>query len=332
MVLLDTLLPLAEQLDRAAIELRLDHPLHNRLALILVDNAVELMVRHSLMVHASFGGDYPGGLNTAQQRRQARSQKFADRLAMLVHVGELTTLEARFVLAAHEHRNAAYHEGFDGGPFLRPLGFAYYRFACDYLTRFQMAFSSWVSSFAFSETSRRYYDACRHDDAAAMSTLDRAKLAAALQAELPQLDGQPITEILADTLEADRQAIVKSFRFLIENVSPKLSTPQLLAKIQFSAARDAALEKRGLERTYFDTPRRAEAVQFVKSSWKKYQPRYRAIPHGAWAMGIARIRASESLHEAVVRFEDLRSKMAFLRDAICDGAFALEMEIQSRYD
>lgn len=329
---LDTLLPLAEQLDRAAIELRLDHPLHNRLALILVDNVVELMVRRSLMAHTSFGGDCPGSLNTGQQRRLARSQKFGDRLAMLVHVGELTRLEADFVLAAHEHRNVAYHEGFGGGPFLRPLCFAYYRFACGYLTRFHMAFQSWVSNFAFTETSRRYYDTCRNDDDRVMRTLDRTKLSTALKAQLPSPTGQPLAEILADTIEADRQAIVKSFRFLIENTSPQKSTPYLLAKIQFDYARDAALEKRGLERSHFDTPRRDEAVQFVKTTWKKYEPRYRAIPYGAWVKGIARIRLSGNEYEAVVRFEELRTKMAFLRDAVCDAAFDLEMEIQSRYD
>jgi hypothetical protein len=328
---LDKLLPLTEQLDRAAMELHLDHPLHNRLALILVDNAVELMVRYSLMVHTSFGGEYPDSLNTADQRRQARSQKFGDRLSMLVHVKELTRLEADFVLAAHEHRNAAYHEGFGGTAFLRPLCFTYYRFACRYLTRFSMAFHSWVSNFPFTETSQRYYNTCRDDDAM-LRTLDRAKLAGALNAQLPVLLGPSLQDVLAADAEADRQAIVKSFRFLIENSRPGLPTASLLKKIQFEHARDIALEKKGLEGTHFDTIRRTEAVQFVKTTWKKYMPRYRAIPHGAWSQGIARIRLISDEQAAVVQFQRLRESMAFLRDAICNAAFDLEMELQSLDD
>lgn len=328
---MDKLLPLTEQLDRAAVELRLDHPLHNRLALILVDNAVELMARYSLMVHTSFGGDYPDSLNTADQRRQARSQNLGDRLAMLVHVRELTRLEADFVLAAHEHRNAAYHEGFGGGAFLRPLCFTYYRFACRYLTCFSMAFHSWVSNFPFTETSRRYYDLCC-DDGAPLRTLDRAKLADALNAQLPVLLSPSLQDVLADEAEADRQAIVKSFRFLIENSRPPLPTASLLKKLQFAHARDMALEKKGLEGAHFDTPRRTEAVQFVKTTWKKYMPRYRAIPHGAWSQGIAHIRLISDEQAAVVQFQRLRESMAFLQDAICNAAFDLEMELQSLDD
>ena len=38
------ILTVVEQLDRAARELETDHPINNRLALILVDNATELIL------------------------------------------------------------------------------------------------------------------------------------------------------------------------------------------------------------------------------------------------------------------------------------------------
>ena len=93
-----------------------------------------------------------------------------------------------------------------------------------------------------------------------------------------------------------------------------------------------ALEKKGLEGAHFDTPRRTEAVQFVKTTWKKYMPRYRAIPHGAWSQGIAHIRLISDEQAAVVQFQRLRESMAFLQDAICNAAFDLEMELQSLDD
>ena len=39
---------IVEQLDRAAAELTTDHPINNRLALILIDNATELILHRQL--------------------------------------------------------------------------------------------------------------------------------------------------------------------------------------------------------------------------------------------------------------------------------------------
>ena len=176
---METLLPIAEQLDRAAVELCLDHPIHNRLAIILIDNVVELMVREALYVHADLGGDFRGV--TARHRKLARSQSLRDRLSVLAFANELTPLETEFVLAVHDHRNSAYHEGHAEEPYLRQLAFLYYEFACRYFARFAKAFYSWPSQFRFTEIGRRYYDASRNTNHV-MHKIDRTKLAELLQA------------------------------------------------------------------------------------------------------------------------------------------------------
>ena len=45
------LLTVVEQLDRASTELLTDHPINNRLALILIDNATELMLHGQCTSH-----------------------------------------------------------------------------------------------------------------------------------------------------------------------------------------------------------------------------------------------------------------------------------------
>ena len=47
-----------EQLDRAAGELRTDHPINNRLALILVDNATELVIERRCSDHVREDKEY----------------------------------------------------------------------------------------------------------------------------------------------------------------------------------------------------------------------------------------------------------------------------------
>ena len=46
---------IVEQLDRAAMELATDHPINNRLALILIDNASEVILHRQSMDRLELG-------------------------------------------------------------------------------------------------------------------------------------------------------------------------------------------------------------------------------------------------------------------------------------
>lgn len=321
---MEKLLPIAEQLDRAAVELRLDHPIHNRLAIILIDNAVELMAKEALFVHTAIGGDYCG--ITSKHRKMARSRNLHQQLAVLTFVGELTPLETEFVLAVHDHRNSAYHEGYAGEPYLRQLAFLYYDFACRYLTRFSKAFFSWSSQFRYTDVSRRYHDASREEDGL-MGKIDRTKLAKLLLNQLPEPSAIPLQQALADDLHRDREGVAQSLRFLRESTWPQKPTAFLLAKAQFESARDFALEKHGLENTPFGTARRIEAVQYVKKNDANFMPKYKAVPHGSWAQSIARIRSTDDPMLAVALFQRTRKSMAFLRDTLGHAVMKLEGEL-----
>ena len=52
---------IVEQLHRAALELAIDHPINNRIALILIDNAAELVVHHRLARRRFKRGSRPKG-------------------------------------------------------------------------------------------------------------------------------------------------------------------------------------------------------------------------------------------------------------------------------
>jgi len=321
---MEKLLPMAEQLDRAAVELRLDHPIHNRLAIILIDNAVELMAKEALFVHTAIGGDYCG--ITAKHRKMARSRNLHQQLAVLTFIGEMTPLEAEFVLAAHDHRNSAYHEGYAGEPYLRQLAFHYYEFACRYVARFSKAFYSWSSNFQYTEIGRRYHEATRDSDRL-LGKIDRAKLAAMLLSQLPAPSAISLQHALAEDLERDREGVARSLRFLRDNSWPRKPTAFLLAKAQFESARDFALEKQGLENTPYGTPRRIEAVQYANKNYANFTPRYKAVPHGSWAQSIQRIRTTDDPILATALFQRTRKNMAFLRDTLGHAAMRLEGEL-----
>lgn len=317
------LLPIAEQLDRVAVELRHDHPVHNRLALVLIDNTVEIMIRRALWVHVGIGGDFTG--ITARHRIKARSQKIADRVSVLAEV-QLTQVEADFVIAAHEHRNEAYHEWHVGERFIRPLCFHYYDFACAYLARFSMAFLSWYGDYHYSEVAKKYEKVAKGDKGG-FRDVDREALADALRGELPSDPLGKFQDALADDLEDDRQRVARSYRFLIDN-SPKNETAAfLLARAQFEYSRDEVLAKKGLDLTSFGTERRSEAVKLAKARRKEFMPKYRAIPHGSWSQSIQRVPQTDDPMLAFVRFQRARKSMSFLLNAVCDSAMRLEADL-----
>ena len=68
------IMPIVEQLDRAVRELETDHPINNRLALILIDNTAELIIHRRCSMYVRMAKTY-GDVNkkhfSAKHRRMA---------------------------------------------------------------------------------------------------------------------------------------------------------------------------------------------------------------------------------------------------------------------
>lgn len=230
------------------------------------------------------------------------------------------------MIAAHRHRNEAYHEWHVGDRFIRPLCFLYFDFACSYLERFQVGFLSWYGNYQYSDVARKYERAARAEDGP-LGGLDRIALANALRKELPKVSEIGFQDALADDLQEDRHQLARSYRFLIDNSPPTEKAEYLLAKAQFDFMRDRALAKNGLDDTNFGSPRRGEAAQYVKTRFRDFMPRYRAIPHGSWSQSISRVRETSDPMAAFSRFQKVRDSMSFLLNAITESAMRLEADL-----
>ena len=99
-------LTIVEQLDREAGELRVDHPINNRMALILIDNAMELILHRRCSDHADMDQLYPVlGKLGPKKRAMARGKELKSKLKVLENIGEISHQERKFIGAAHECRN-----------------------------------------------------------------------------------------------------------------------------------------------------------------------------------------------------------------------------------
>ena len=117
-------IPVAEQLDRARRELAIDTPLNGRIALILVDNALELMCHQK--ASAVLERDRAHRALTPEQRADARGQVFGRKIAVLKDLGHIPADYVRAITIFHRYRNQLYHVGLRNDPVVGLLAGRYF--------------------------------------------------------------------------------------------------------------------------------------------------------------------------------------------------------------
>lgn len=129
---------LVEQLDLAAEFLCARSPIRGRLALILTDNAVELLLLDRCLDElddssrrlSSEPPDPP-----TKRVKGAVGGQFHDMVSCLAAAGALHEDEQTFLLQTHELRNEAYHRGELYEDTIHPIAWTHHQLACDLLPR-----------------------------------------------------------------------------------------------------------------------------------------------------------------------------------------------------
>lgn len=122
-----SIVPIAEQLDRALAELAIYHPLNGRIALILVDNGLELMC-HQKCADLLFQDRHGNSRRLSpQQRNDARGRAFDRKIHFLKELGHIPDDQVRAMAILHEYRNQLYHVGLRDDPIIGQLARLYFR-------------------------------------------------------------------------------------------------------------------------------------------------------------------------------------------------------------
>jgi len=148
---------IVEQLDRATTELAVDHPLNARLALILVDNAVELIIprRCERLVRADKKSVAP--TLTAAKRRAVLGRFFEEKIKFHEKAASLSVGERHFIAELHGHRNTLYHVGLKNNDIIRALAVGYLQLTCDLLVRFDDRSLGWPKDLVIAPALHRYF-------------------------------------------------------------------------------------------------------------------------------------------------------------------------------
>lgn len=204
------LVPCVEQLDRAAIELHEDSVVSARLALILTDNIVELMVHRRC--ETIFGRKAPAWIceppeakyNRAAQHR-VLGRHFDPKLKFLKSEGDISEAEYNFIIRCHDVRGEAYHTGLAYDEILRPLAWHYHELACALFARLQTSTRSYNPRAPISERYAAHLPAqIRDNKYSAYAMGVESQIAESLHVARPSLPltfKESLAKHLSDSLE-----------------------------------------------------------------------------------------------------------------------------------
>ena len=349
---------IVEQLDRAAAELTTDHPINNRLALILIDNATELILhrqctdrleRDSLAsgLWKTFQAitedtvleehvDFPEGLReyvmTPRQRSKVKGNFLEGKLKVLEDMGDLTAAERRFIAIAHDYRNELYHVGLTHDDITRAIAGYYFLFCCDLFVRMGNLASlgpSFSSNDRFTDVAGRYLPVRNgRIDTLHVDRTDLArKLRCALSVEIPHL-----AETLADSARKSIKAVVEQFGFLVRDNPFRFDASKVIEIAQWQQDLTEALDREDVDGLWVDPNYRKSYARVEAALGSTWQKRHTSLPSESWMVRAAAVERETDPLAALALYQSLRNDMAYLEEATLTAAEGLDGWIQNEID
>ena len=349
---------IVEQLNRAARELSTDHPISNRLGLILVDNAVEIILYRQctdrLTWDSSFGqihefaraigtdslaepeyelsDDSQHSIMTPRQRAMAKSRPLKDRLRVLEEMGDLQSLERTFIAIAHDYRNELYHAGLRHDGIVRAIAYHYFLLCCDLFVRMGhfSGYSYMISSSdKYTEVALQYLPT--RDGKISFIDVDKGVMAQKLRTELPD-DIAPLSATLADNIRSRIAEINENFDFLIEEDPRPVDAKTLLRTVQWLFDVTSAIEAEDLVGLQIDPDYQARCSQIADDLRRHWRQKHYTIPSEKWERRANDIDVETDPRLALHLFDALQKDMLYLDQVIASAAAALDQSIQQQID
>ena len=303
-------LTIVEQLDRAARKLKTDHPINNRLALILVDNATELMLHRQCTnrleldsfagriwkAYQAIGKGESAGdrfesseklrqvIMTAKQRANAKSKFLDDKLKVLGDMGDLTATEKRFISVAHSYRNELYHIGLSHEDIIRAISGRYFLLCCDLFVRignegfFGPSFSS---NDEYTDVAKHYLQS--RDGRVLPFDVDKGALAEKLRGALP--DRIPdLPKTLGASARKSIGALMDDFAFLTRDNPFRFDADKMLEVAQWQRDLTEALESENVDGLWIDPNYRESFYRVAATLEANWQQRHALIPRDRWML------------------------------------------------
>jgi hypothetical protein len=314
-----------DQLDFALAHMALADVNYKRLALMHIDNAMEL-AQHQ---HAENGRPPDWMRNKPPpEEMKALMEALGQRFEAKVRFARLTNLVsediAQSVNTLHSYRNQLYHQGVMHEGILHALTVFYFRVVCDVMTNMPMRGYSWSSSHELPLRAVKYLGNRPMGDTFKLFASVWARLKEVSEALPFSLVGDLSAEMTAITEETDRL-----LDFLEEADPGKRSRDQHVVDAQ---AWRVAFTEDGKRFAAENACPEKTVGGYVDWIGKNYKFDFRKDPIPGWRTRIASLAKESDLHMALKKYQDFANQTASVREAIEASAASLDREIERQID
>jgi hypothetical protein len=319
-----------EQLD-LALEHVVKGDVHNaRFALMLTDNALELVLhqialdkRSELKAFSWRNEIYPH--QTALDK--ALGQSFGEKVSFARLIDKMSEETSQTARIMHGFRNEVYHVGLQHQTILPTLAKFYFHVSCSYLSAYRPNSLGWSSNQKIPERAAKYI---KEHPLLSPSAVDDFSDGCELLANSLGYDAAATILVLADHLDEVIEEQNTCIDILAEGAYAHQRTTRDDAVIRcqtwplvFSAEGIAFANKRGF------TGNRFEFIEWLGAN---YPLKFRGDPVQNWRRRAGKIRSEKNPHAVLRHFKAFMSETESIRHSIMESAAACEAEIESAID
>ncbi|SOE50656.1 hypothetical protein SAMN05446935_0343 [Burkholderia sp. YR290] len=320
-----TLTTYIEQLDRAAEELHGVTDVGNRLALILVDNVIELILHRYCVTRFGWSGktefpDAPQRYNRASKAR-VLGNRFDEKVKFVRAEKKLSDIESNFINVCHKYRNEAYHVGLLRENVLLPVASLYHELACELFVRLDPKTRSHGAKLIIPPRVAKHAPPSWQTDHGWVDLFATSPIAASLNSARPQLP-RPAAHFYADALDEWITHLVEVAHYTITGFGEPV--PEVLRDAQWWKDLFSNIPTDIEDGEPFNLYLSEKQARMTES-WK---PRYDSLPFEGWRSRLARIRQNKDGRVALLAYDRLYDEVAYFSGFILDAAGIIDQQVE----
>ena len=316
-----------DQLDLAAQQLKDVGPYSSRIALILTDNAVELMLHrrcreYSLERYSS--GDRLTAKKEVEALDKALGQRFEDKPKFCCkELSVISELERDFVLTAHKYRSEAYHKGILHEDILHALAWEYHELGCQLFGRFPprsmtVRFDDELTPTVKQHVGERGINLIGN-------TADSFEKAAKSLNQARPTRAEELSVVLSRSAVRQVDELQDNLTFLASNHPDTLDEEQVIEQLQFHKhvfGRHSGIAGLGVIK---EPPELAARLQLIHTTWK---PKIKRNPCPRWKDRALALAKETDAAMALRKYESLRRQVNGFAGMAAEAAGSLSHAIE----
>lgn len=319
-----------EQMDLALEHLSEDEAHNARFALMLTDNAVELVLHQIAKDQADRVKSFrhvERDYTRKDELAAALGKSFDAKVKFARLEGNLSEEFAQTINLLHSYRNELYHVGLQHQPILQGLAEFYFDTACQFLAGYIPRGLYWGSAQKLPERAKKYFT---RGPAMPATFGDFEKGCEILGAEL-DFDPKQMVHLLADHMDRviDYQDTCVGVVADGVYVGDQVSRDQAVTDSQAWAIAFTDVGKTFARENAWSGGSVGGYVEWIKAN---YPFRVKIDPIPSWRKQAARLRTKANPHVALANYQSFLDVTAELRDAIESSAASAEAEIDRLID